>query len=379
MLISKRCLLFVWACCWLLPAGARPLADSVITIAIKAVAGMQFDLARFQVPPGARVKLVLANTDDMSHNLLITAPGARLEVVNAALQLEEKGPASHYIPRSAQVLWAIPVVSPGQSKSITFTAPAKPGVYPYVCTYPGHGFVMYGAMYVGAAESLPALARDENIPPARRSADTPALHGPVASAPPRLHPYEPVAPYLYRVFMDDASPAAIAVRLPEDLSYCWDAAACRLRYAWKGGFVDLSAPWKGHADAVAKVVGTIFFRDNTAYPLRPGKAAALPQVAYKGYRLVNRYPEFHYTINGMDVYELIQARADGNGLVRTFRIPGNRQPLWFDTYANDEAVKYQASAGKWEKGKLKLSAKEARNFSITMTHYSLAFQNKKKK
>jgi azurin len=386
MLISRWWLLLLLACCCRLPTAARPLADSLTTISIQAVPGMQFDLARFQVPPGARVKLVFANADDMSHNLLLTAPGARLEVVNAALQLEEKGPASNYIPASAKILWSIPVLSPGQSKSITFTAPRKTGVYPYVCTYPGHGFVMYGAMYVGTEKSLPALAQDEHIPPARRLADAkaPAHHagaspGPAADPAPPLHPYELVAPYLYRVFMDDASPAAIAVRLPQDLSYCWDAAACRLRYAWKGGFVDTTVPWKGHADATAKVLGTIFFRDNTAYPLRPGKAEVLPTVAYKGYRLVNRYPEFHYTLNGTDVYELIQPKADGNGLVRTFRIPDSRQTWWFDTYANDEAVKYQASAGKWEKGKLRLSAKEARAFTLTMTHYSLAFQNKKKK
>ncbi|MGV3502766.1 MAG: plastocyanin/azurin family copper-binding protein [Adhaeribacter sp.] len=386
MLIFGRCLLILWACCCGLSAPARPLADSLITITLQAVPGMQFDLVRFQVAPGTRVKLVFSNADDMSHNLLITAPGARLEVVNAALQLEEKGPASHYIPSSPKVLWAIPVISPGQTRSITFTAPQKTGVYPYVCTYPGHGFVMYGAMYVGTEKSLPALSQDAHIPPARRQADAkaPAHHAaagpaPAAEAAPGGHPYAPVAPYLYRLFMDDASPAAIAVRLPQDLAYCWDAAACRLRYAWKGGFVDTTLPWKGHADATARVLGTIFFRDNTAYPLRPGKAEAIPTVAYKGYRLVNRYPEFHYTLNGTDVYELIQPKADGNGLVRTFRIPGSRQTWWFDTFANDEAVKYQASAGKWEKGKLRLSAKEARSFTLTMTHYSLAFQNKKKK
>ena len=89
---------------------------------------MYIAMNRFKVAPGARVKLVFVNADDMSHNLLITTPGARLEVVNAAMQLEEKGPASQYIPPSPKVLWAIPVLSPGQSRSIIFTDPQKPGV-----------------------------------------------------------------------------------------------------------------------------------------------------------------------------------------------------------------------------------------------------------
>src|SRR5687767_5561030 len=45
-------------------------------------------------------------------------------------------------------------------------------------------------------------------------------------------------PQVLRIFMPDASPAAIAVALPGDLSFCFDASECRLRYVWKGGFID---------------------------------------------------------------------------------------------------------------------------------------------
>ena len=74
------------------------------------------------------------------------------------------------------------------------------------------------------------------------------------------HPYALIPPYLYHVFIEGASPDAIAVHLPEDLSYAWDAGACRLRFAWKGGFLDMSDLWKGHFDASAKILGDIFYR-----------------------------------------------------------------------------------------------------------------------
>ena len=45
-------------------------------------------------------------------------------------------------------------------------------------------------------------------------------------------------PQVQRIFLPDASPAAIAVALPGDLSFCFDASECRLRYVWKGGFID---------------------------------------------------------------------------------------------------------------------------------------------
>jgi hypothetical protein len=168
------------------------------------------------------------------------------------------------------------------------------------------------------------------------------------------------------VFIAGASPAAIAVSLPRDLSYCWDAGTCRLRYAWQGGFLDNSDLWKGKGDAAAKVVGTIFFRDKTPYPLRVGKPGAVPAVEYKGYRLVDRYPEFYYTLDGTLVHELLKPKADGGGLIRTFRIPAARKPVWFCFDAAD-GVSYEASAGKWQQGKLRLSARQAREFTITMT------------
>src|SRR5258707_900250 len=72
--------------------------DSVTTISLNAIPGLQYDVVRFKVKPGARVKVMLTNTDDMSHNLVFTKPEARLLVVNAALKLEEKGPMMNYIP-----------------------------------------------------------------------------------------------------------------------------------------------------------------------------------------------------------------------------------------------------------------------------------------
>ncbi|HMI68299.1 MAG TPA: plastocyanin/azurin family copper-binding protein [Cyclobacteriaceae bacterium] len=349
-----------------------PPVDSVTTVLLNAIPGLQYDVVRFTVKPGARVKVILTNKDDMSHNLVFTKPGARLSVVNGALKLEEKGPMMNYIPGSADVLWSIPILSPGQVRSIVFTAPKSQGAYPYVCTFPGHGFVMYGVMYVTTDEHLPGIENDLNIPPTRRESKSAeatgknedhTLHSAKTKSP---HPYEPTTPYLYRVYMEDASPAAIAVNLPNELSYCWDAGTCQLRYAWQGGFVDNTAVWKGqHKNAVAKILGTIFFRETT-HPLRIGSREEIPVVAYKGYQLINRYPEFHYTLDGIDVYELIQSKADGQGLVRTFRIPGVTKPVCIYVHSQ-EGIEYETPLGKWKKNKLMLSSSEAREFTIVMT------------
>lgn len=339
--------------------------EAIKTIEIKVQPGLQFDVVRFQVKPGTKVKLVFKNTDEMDHNLLITKPGAREEVVTAALEMGGDGPVKNYIPEMPQILWSIPIVSADQSKSIVFTAPKEEGIYPYVCTYPGHGFVMYGAMYVSAKDQMPALAEDLNIPISRRESkattevEAANLHG--ATATKSLN--SPIPPYLYRVYIDGASPAAIAVSLTDSLSYCWDAGVSKLRFAWKGGFVDNSLLWKGHTNATSTIIGDVFYHDQVTYPLHINNKD--PEVSYKGYRLINRYPEFHYTVNGLDVYELIKPLEKDNGFSRSFRIPEIKEPMSF-IYDENDGVVYHAKVGKQERGKIELSATEAKSFTIIM-------------
>jgi uncharacterized cupredoxin-like copper-binding protein len=361
--------------------------SSVTTININALSGMQFDLVRFSVKPNEQIRIVLSNNDDMTHNFLITKPGKRLDIVNAALKLEERGPALNYIPPSPDVLWSVPAIPANQTATLSFTSPSQPGAYPYVCTIPGHGFIMYGVMHVSKEGNIPDMATDPDIPPSRRLEKPVNTNSNSNSVHPNqdksdsqpYHPYESLSPYLYRIFMEDAGPAAIAVSLPNDLSYCWDAGVCRLRYAWSGGFVDNTRIWKGHADVNAKITGTVFYRDNTAYPILIGQPDQLPAVEFRGYSLVNKYPEFHYTINGIDVFELILPRDDGKGLIRKFRIPEANDNVWFSSSAGAASIVYEVSAGNWINGKLKLSPEQAKDFSINMINYSLVYGNPKKK
>lgn len=341
--------------------------NPLTTIEIGVLPGLQFSVVRFTVKPGEQVKLVLNNTDDMSHNLLITKPGAREKVVELTNKLGESGPAAGYIPKTSDVLWAIPVTAPEEANTLVFKAPEKEGVYPYVCTYPGHGTIMFGAMYVSKSGEMPELTKDVNIPESRREgkADETAEHlGHAHERPAPLHPYNPVPPYHYRVFIDGASPAAIAVALPNDVSYCWDAGTCYLRFAWSGGFLDNSDLWKGKGNAEAKVVGAVFFRSKTGFPVQIGSKRPV-EVVYKGYRLKDRYPEFHYQVDGTDVYELIRQTTDGTGLERIFRIPNAVAPVAFCT-APDEGVTYAASVGLWKNGILQLTTDQARSFTVTM-------------
>lgn len=54
-------------------------------------------------------------------------------------------------------------------------------------------------------------------------------------------------PILFGTFMRDVSPRTIAVGLPENVHYAWDAEHARLAKAWRGGFMDAEGTWRGRA------------------------------------------------------------------------------------------------------------------------------------
>ena len=56
--------------------------------------------------------------------------------------------AKHYVPDSKDVLVFTDMVNPKAETTIHFTAPLEKGVYPYLCTFPGHWMVMNGVMKV---------------------------------------------------------------------------------------------------------------------------------------------------------------------------------------------------------------------------------------
>ena len=122
-------------------------------IVIETMRGqMRYDLERFMVGPGSRVKLILLNKDDMPHNLVLCKPAAgdiRMEVSKKAWALGGEAMAKHYVPDHPAILFHTTLVPPRSSQSFYFKAPSKTGSYPYVCTLPGHAFYMKGTMTVG--------------------------------------------------------------------------------------------------------------------------------------------------------------------------------------------------------------------------------------
>jgi cytochrome c551/c552 len=131
-------------------------------------------------------------------------------------------------------------------------------------------------------------------------------------------------PQVQRVFLPEASPAAIAVALPGDLSFCFDAAECRLRYVWKGGFIDAWSYWKGNGSSLAKIAGEVVYRESR-FPLTwPVAGEELP-AKFLGYRIAkDGLPTFRYQRGGVTWSETIKPLSDGSGIERHFELDAGK-------------------------------------------------------
>ena len=116
---------------------------------------MKFSLERFNVEAGQPVKIVFINPDATDHNLVITKPDSMEEVGIAGNEMakDPRNANSDFIPLDKKnlILHHTAMIGPTRAAKVhvlRFTAPKEPGIYPYVCTFPGHWIGMNGEMFV---------------------------------------------------------------------------------------------------------------------------------------------------------------------------------------------------------------------------------------
>ena len=95
---------------------------------------------------GSKVKLTFHNAEVIPHNLLIVQPGSKAEIGNQAIAMGQA--ALKQSPKNDKIITGTKMLELGQSETLSFTAPANPGDYEFLCTFPGHWQVMNGIMRV---------------------------------------------------------------------------------------------------------------------------------------------------------------------------------------------------------------------------------------
>lgn len=122
--------------------SAGPLAAAALDTTIVANDAMKFSVTRLEAHPGDVIHVLFKNAgtvpkEAMGHNWILLKAGKDANAYAMAAMTAAK---EDYQPkaRADDVVAAIPLLGPGQAAEMTFTVPAAPGHYPYLCTFPGH-------------------------------------------------------------------------------------------------------------------------------------------------------------------------------------------------------------------------------------------------
>lgn len=134
--------------CALVALTALSSCDSTTELNIETVGDtMAYNQTTLQAKAGGTVKLTLKNnatSPAMQHDWVLVKPGKEQAISLAGITA---GPGKDYIPDSPDIIAHTKLTKPGESDTITFTAPAA-GDYTYICTFPGHYPLMKGTLKV---------------------------------------------------------------------------------------------------------------------------------------------------------------------------------------------------------------------------------------
>ncbi|MCC8425833.1 plastocyanin/azurin family copper-binding protein [Mucilaginibacter sp. UR6-11] len=117
------------------------------TVVLGTKPGLKYDKTDITVKSGSKIKWTFNNNDDMPHNCVIVPQGEAIAVGELGSKLGLQSVKLSYIANTPKLLFNTTLVGPGSSQTIYFVAP-KPGKYTYVCTAPGHYYVMQGTLSV---------------------------------------------------------------------------------------------------------------------------------------------------------------------------------------------------------------------------------------
>ena len=84
----------------------------------------------------------------MPHNIVFVQPQSADDIATAALGMGAEGFASGFVPEDDRIIIASGLVDNDEEETLVFNAPMQPGIYEFVCTFPGHHIIMRGIMIV---------------------------------------------------------------------------------------------------------------------------------------------------------------------------------------------------------------------------------------
>jgi azurin len=121
-------------------AASKPTTGRAVEITANDT--MKFNLTEIRAKAGEALAITLVNQGtmpkfSMGHNWVLLAADLDLNAFAGDAAMAAK---NDYVPASYKdrILAATKLLGPKESDTVIFNAPAKPGRYPFLCSFPGH-------------------------------------------------------------------------------------------------------------------------------------------------------------------------------------------------------------------------------------------------
>ena len=113
---------------------------------------MSMTRRKLTVVAGQTVAIAFTNPDTRSIISCWPRQGS-MKIIGAAadkMVRDDTGEDVNYVPKLPQILYVAPVLAPHKTTNFEFKAPATPGQYVIICTFPGHWKTMNAVLNVVA-------------------------------------------------------------------------------------------------------------------------------------------------------------------------------------------------------------------------------------
>ncbi len=117
-------------------------AQDVKTVTMEGSDDMKFSVTEITAEPGQKIKVELTTISDfpknaMAHNFVLLKAGVD---ATAVANKSASAADNEYIAPSMtdKIIAHSGLAGGGETVTVTFDAPEKPGRYQYICTFPGH-------------------------------------------------------------------------------------------------------------------------------------------------------------------------------------------------------------------------------------------------
>ena len=131
--------------------NAEAQAISRTALALSGNDMMQFDKNELMAKAGEKITLTFRHVGQldkrvMGHNFVLLKP--ETDITGFANEAAAAGESADWIPNDGvQVIAHTKMLGGGQTDVISFDAP-EPGVYDFICSFPGHSAMMRGTLTV---------------------------------------------------------------------------------------------------------------------------------------------------------------------------------------------------------------------------------------